>query len=228
LGGLNAPAALYLAGAGVGRLGLVDPDRVERSNLQRQVIHGEAMLGRNKAVSAQVRIQDLNPDIETVILDQRIDEHNAAGIVADWDIVLDGTDNFAARYALNDACVQQGKPLVYGAVMRFQGQVSVFWRNCPAELLGDSQQAAPCFKCLFPQPPAAEDAPSCAAAGVLGVLPGIVGTLQASEALKLALGIGQPLVGRLLLIDALGMEFRQARIAADPACTVCGVTPSRN
>jgi len=228
LGGLNAPAALYLAGAGVGRLGLVDPDHVERSNLQRQVIHGESTLGHNKAASARARIQDLNPDVETVVLEQRIDGRNAAGIVADWDIVLDGTDNFAARYALNEACVQQGKPLVYGAVMRFQGQVSVFWRGCPGELLAGSAQAAPCFSCLFPQAPAPEDAPSCAAAGVLGVLPGIVGTLQASEALKLALGIGQPLIGRLLLIDALGMEFRQARIAADPACAVCGVTPSRN
>jgi len=228
LGGLNAPAALYLAAAGVGRLGLVDPDRVERSNLQRQVIHGEATVGHNKAASAQARIRDLNPDIETVVVTSRVDEHNAAELVADWDIVLDGTDNFAARYALNEACVRQGKPLVYGAVMRFQGQVSVFWPNAPDDLSGGSGHAAPCFSCMLPVPPAAADAPGCAAAGVLGVLPGIVGTLQAGEALKLALGIGQPLTGRLLLIDALSMEFRQARIAADPHCRVCGVKPSRN
>lgn len=228
LGGLNAPAALYLAAAGVGRLGLIDPDRVERSNLQRQVIHGEATLGRNKAASAQARIRDLNPDVETVVLEQRVDPFNADGIVADWDIVLDGTDNFAARYALNEACVRQGKPLVYGAVMRFQGQVSVFWPGRPAEGLDGEAAATPCFHCLFPEPPDAADAPSCAAAGVLGVLPGIVGTLQAGEALKLALGIGQPLTGRLLLIDALSMEFRQARIAANPQCSVCALRPSRS
>jgi molybdopterin/thiamine biosynthesis adenylyltransferase/rhodanese-related sulfurtransferase len=228
LGGLNAPAALYLAAAGVGRLGLIDPDRVERSNLQRQVIHGESMLGCNKAVSAQARIRDLNPDVETVILEGRVDQLNADGIVADWDIVLDGTDNFAARYALNEACVRQGKPLVYGAVMRFQGQVSVFWPGGPKCGLAGAERTAPCFSCLFPEPPDAADAPGCAVAGVLGVLPGIVGTLQASEALKLALGIGQPLTGRLLLIDALSMEFRQARLAANPECAVCAVRPSRS
>lgn len=228
LGGLNAPAALYLAAAGVGRLGLVDPDRVERSNLQRQVIHGEATLGHNKAVSAQARIRDLNPDVETVVLEERVDPLNADGIVADWDIVLDGTDNFAARYALNEACVRQGKPLVYGAVMRFQGQLSVFWPGGPAQWLAGDGRAVPCLRCLFPEPPDAADAPSCAAAGVLGVLPGIVGTLQAGEALKLALRIGQPLTGRLLLIDALSMEFRQARIAANPQCSVCAVRPSRS
>jgi molybdopterin/thiamine biosynthesis adenylyltransferase/rhodanese-related sulfurtransferase len=224
LGGLNAPAALYLAAAGVGRLGLADPDRVERSNLQRQVIHAESTLGKNKALSAQARLLDLNPDVETVLIEQRIDRNNAEQLVADWDIVVDGTDNFPARYALNEACVRLGKPLVYGAVMRFQGQVSVFWPARPEGEVG----AAPCFRCLFPQAPAAVDAPSCAEAGVLGVLPGIVGTLQASEALKLALGIGQSLTGRLLLIDALNLEFRQARIAADPDCAVCAATSSRS
>jgi molybdopterin/thiamine biosynthesis adenylyltransferase/rhodanese-related sulfurtransferase len=224
LGGLNAPAALYLAAAGVGRLGLADPDRVERSNLQRQVIHAESTLGENKARSAQARLRDLNPDIETVRIEQRIDGGNAEQLVADWDIVVDGTDNFPARYALNEACVRLGKPLVYGAVMRFQGQVSVFW---PARPDGEAG-TAPCFRCLFPQAPAAVDAPSCAEAGVLGVLPGIVGTLQASEALKLALGIGQTLTGRLLLIDALNLEFRQACIAANPDCAVCAATLSRS
>jgi molybdopterin/thiamine biosynthesis adenylyltransferase/rhodanese-related sulfurtransferase len=224
LGGLNAPAAMYLAAAGVGRLGLADPDCVERSNLQRQVIHAESTLGLNKAVSAQLRIRDLNPDVETQVIEQRIDRDNARGLIADWDIVVDGTDNFAARYALNEACVQLGKPLVYGAVMRFQGQVSVFWPARPEV----EPAAAPCFHCLFPQPPSAADAPSCAEAGVLGVLPGIVGTLQASEALKLALGIGEPLTGRLLLIDALNLEFRQARILANRNCSVCAATSSRN
>jgi len=226
LGGLNAPAALYLAAAGVGRLGLVDPDHVERSNLQRQVIHAESTLGHNKAASAQARIHDLNPDIETVVFEQRIDADNADEVVADWDIVVDGTDNFSARYALNDACVRQGKPLVYGAVMRFQGQVSVFWPASPDRFVVDRGEAAPCFRCMMPRAPRAEDVPGCAQAGVLGVLPGIVGTLQANEALKLALGIGQPLIGRLQMIDALNMEFRQARITADPTCGACAATSS--
>ena len=221
LGGLNSPAALYLAAAGVGCLGLVDSDRVERSNLQRQVVHGERTLGANKGWSAAERLRDLNPDTETVVIEQRVDAGNAAGLVADWDIVLDGTDNFDARYALNEACVGAGIPLVYGAVMRFQGQLSVFWPAAPAG-------PAPCFRCLLPRPPTPEEAPSCSEAGVLGVMPGIVGTLQASEALKLALGIGRPLLGRLLMIDALGMEFRETRIAADPQCPVCAATSSRN
>jgi len=226
LGGLNAPAALYLAAAGVGRLGLVDPDRVERSNLQRQVVHAESTLGQNKAVSAQARIHDLNPQVETVVIEDRIDAENAGELVAGWDIVVDGTDNFPARYALNEACVRLGIPLVYGAVMRFQGQVSVFWPARPEPSPGSPDGPAPCFRCLFPHPPAAADTPGCAEAGVLGVLPGIVGTLQANEALKLALGLGQPLVGRLLMLDALNMEFRHARIAADPGCPACAVRSS--
>ena len=209
LGGLNSPAALYLAAAGVGRLGLVDDDRVERSNLQRQVIHGEGAIHSNKAFSASQRIGNLNPEIETEVFDLRIDESNARDLVRDWDIVVDGTDNFPARYALNDACVEHSKPLVYGAVMRFQGQVSVF-------------QSAPCFRCMMPEAPSSDEAPGCAEAGVLGVLPGIVGTLQANEALKLALGIGKPLLGKLLMIDALNMDFRQARISPNPDCRVCG------
>lgn len=226
LGGLNAPTALYLAAAGVGRLGLVDPDHVERSNLQRQIVHAESTLGQNKALSAQERIRDLNPDVETVVVERRIDAANARDLAAGWDIVVDGTDNFPARYALNEACVRLGIPLVYGAVMRFQGQVSVFWPGRPEPQAESPVAQAPCFRCMLPDPPSAADAPSCAEAGVLGVLPGIVGTLQAGEALKLALGIGQPLVGRLLMLDALGMEFRQARIAADPDCPVCAVRSS--
>lgn len=208
LGGLNSPAALYLAAAGVGCIGLADHDTVERSNLQRQVAHGEASLGENKARSAGRRISDLNPGIETEIIERRISRDNVQEIIADWDIVIDGTDNFEARYALNDACTRLAKPLVYGSVMRFQGQVSVF-------------HGSPCFRCLLPSPPPPQDVPGCSEAGVLGVLPGIVGTLQASEALKLALDIGRPLKGRLLMIDALNMEFREARISANPDCLVC-------
>jgi len=218
LGGLNSPATLYLAAAGVGRLGLVDDDRVERSNLQRQVIYGESALGLKKVVSASGRISDLNPDTETVLIDRRIDDENAGDIIRDWDIIIDGTDNFPARYALNEACVRQSKPLVYGAVMRFQGQVAVFWPATPES----GRERPPCFRCLMPAAPAPQDAPACSEAGVLGVLPGIVGTLQATEALKLALGIGRPLIGRLLMIDALTMDFREARIRANPACPTCG------
>jgi molybdopterin/thiamine biosynthesis adenylyltransferase/rhodanese-related sulfurtransferase len=223
IGGLNAPAALYLAAAGVGRLGLVDPDSVERSNLQRQVIHAESTLGWNKAASAECRLRDLNPDIEIEVIEERIRPDNAADVVSGWDIVIDGTDNFAARYALNQACVGHGKPLVYGAVMQFQGQVSVFWPRSPERLRAGDAAQAPCFACLLPEPPAPEATPGCAVAGVLGVIPGIVGTLQANEALKLALGIGQPLIGRLLMLDGLGMEFREARVKADPRCPVCGL-----
>ncbi len=216
LGGLNSPVALYLAAAGVGTLGLADFDTVERSNLQRQIIHGESRLGASKAASASDRIRDLNPDIETVVYDRQVTAGNAGSLLESWDIVVDGTDSFASRYALNDACVRQSKPLVYGAVMRFQGQVSVFW---PA---AGGTAPAPCFRCMMPQEPAAGAAPGCAEAGVLGVLPGIIGTLQATEALKLVLGIGQPLIGSLLMIDALNMEFRKMRIPANPACPACG------
>ncbi len=217
LGGLNSPVALYLAAAGVGTLGLADFDTVERSNLQRQIIHGESRLGASKAESASDRIRDLNPDIETVVYDRQVTAGNAGSLLESWDIVVDGTDSFASRYALNDACVRQSKPLVYGAVMRFQGQVSVFW---PA--VGGGTAPAPCFRCMMPQEPAAGEAPGCAEAGVLGVLPGIIGTLQANEALKLALDIGQPLIGSLLMIDALNMEFRKMLIPANPACPACG------
>ena len=216
LGGLNSPVALYLAAAGVGTLGLVDHDRVERSNLQRQILHGEAFVGRSKTESARSRLVDLNPDVETVVVRERIDGSNADDIVDGWDIVVDGTDNFPVRYALNEACLRRSLPLVYGAVMRFQGQVSVFW---PA-----AGKDSPCLRCLAPEEPTAADAPSCADAGVLGVLPGIVGALQASEALKLALGIGDPLLGRLLLFDALSAEFREMRIPRNPNCKSCSIS----
>jgi len=220
LGGLNSPVALYLAAAGVGTLGLADFDVVERSNLQRQILHGEEQLGRPKTGSAAERIHALNPDVRTEIINLAIEPKNAAGLVADWDIVVDGTDSFAARYALNEACIAHGRPLVYGAVMRFQGQVSVFW---PAGRRSGSTPL-PCFRCMLPEDPGAAAAPSCSDVGVLGVLPGIIGTLQASEALKLALDIGDPLTGRLLLVDALDPEFRTIRLQARPGCPACGAT----
>jgi molybdopterin/thiamine biosynthesis adenylyltransferase/rhodanese-related sulfurtransferase len=214
LGGLGSPAALYLAAAGVGTLGLLDDDRVARSNLQRQVLHADGAVGRPKTRSAAERLRENNPDVRTETIDRRLDADNAPELVRGWDLVLDGTDNFAARYALNDACVAARIPLVYGAVMRFQGQVSVFH---PA-----SGPDAPCFRCLAPREPAEGAAPSCAEAGVLGVLPGIVGTLQAAEALKLLLGIGRPLTGRILLVDALDMQFREMRLARRANCPACG------
>jgi len=214
LGGLNSPAALYLAAAGVGTLGLADHDRVERSNLQRQILHGEHSIGDRKTQSARRRLEELNPDVKTVVVDQRVDANNAPWLVRDWDVIVDGTDNFPVRYALNEACVKAEKPLVYGAVMRFQGQVSVFW---PAGKPGQ----APCLHCLLPESANTEVPPSCAEAGVLGVMPGIVGTLQATETLKLILGIGEPLLGQLLMIDALNMEFRKTRIKPSKTCPVC-------
>jgi molybdopterin/thiamine biosynthesis adenylyltransferase/rhodanese-related sulfurtransferase len=220
LGGLNSPSALYLAAAGVGAIGLLDDDRVERSNLQRQVIHGEAGIGRRKAESAADRIADLNPDVRTEIMTARLDSTNADSLVQDWDVIVDGTDNFASRYAVNDACVRHSRPLVYGAVMRFQGQVSVFWPGAPGEAAG----RLPCFRCFVPLPPSPADAPDCSEAGVLGVLPGIVGTLQAIETIKILLGLGAPLLGKLQMIDALSMTFHQARIAARGDCPSCGST----
>jgi molybdopterin/thiamine biosynthesis adenylyltransferase/rhodanese-related sulfurtransferase len=215
LGGLNSPAALYLAAAGVGTLGLLDDDTVERSNLQRQVLHGESTVGEGKALSARRRLAELNPQVRTEVIEQRLDAGNAPFLVSGWDVVIDGTDNFPARYALNRACFEAGIPLVYGAVMRFQGQVSVFW---PASDPG----RAPCLHCLLPEAISERDAPSCAEAGVLGVVPGLVGTLQATEAIKLLLGLGDPLVGQLMMIDALTMDFRKTRIRPSPGCPVCG------
>jgi molybdopterin/thiamine biosynthesis adenylyltransferase/rhodanese-related sulfurtransferase len=214
MGGLNSPAALYLAAAGVGTLGLVDDDRVERSNLQRQILHADNAVGQLKVRSARKRLKALNPAIATEIFPTRIDESNAADLVENWHVIVDGSDNFPTRYALNHACLGLGLPLVYGAVMRFQGQVAVFWP-------GRGGAGQPCYRCLFPTAPSEADAPNCAVAGVLGVMPGVIGTLQACEALKLILGIGQPLVGRLLMVDVLSMDFREARIRRDPACATC-------
>jgi len=214
-GGLGSPVALYLAAAGVGRLGLVDADKVELSNLQRQVLYGDATLGARKVTAAAARLADLNPLVRVEPHDLRLTSHNAREVLAGYDIVVDGTDNFPTRYLLNDACVQLGKPLVYGSIFRFEGQVTVF-----------DARSGPCYRCLFPAPPPPELAPSCAEGGVLGVLPGLVGTLQASEAIKLALGIGEPLVGRLLTVDALTCRFLELRVRKSAECPACGEHPT--
>ncbi len=216
-GGLGSPAGLYLAAAGVGRIGIVDDDRVDASNLQRQVLHSTARLGELKAESAKRTLEELNPDVEVVPYIERLSSENVERILADgWDVIVDGTDNFPTRYLVNDAAVWHGIPLVHGSIYRFEGQATVF----------DTTRGGPCYRCLFPQPPPPELAPSCAEGGVLGVLPGIVGSLQASEALKLCLGIGEPLIGRLLLFDALATEFSEVRLRRDPACPVCGDSPT--
>jgi molybdopterin/thiamine biosynthesis adenylyltransferase/rhodanese-related sulfurtransferase len=213
-GGLGSPAAYYLAAAGVGTLRIVDDDRVERSNLQRQVLHREASIGRPKVDSASEALHALNPRTRIEAVQARLTAENVAALLDGMDVVLDGADNFPTRYLLSDACVALAKPLVYGAVHRFEGQVSVFDA-------GRQRGIAPCYRCLFPDAPRAEDAPNCAEAGVLGVLPGIIGLLQATEVLKLLLGIGEPLVGRLLHVEALGMLFRETRLRPDPACLAC-------
>jgi molybdopterin/thiamine biosynthesis adenylyltransferase len=213
-GGLGSPAAFYLAAAGVGRLVIADDDVVDRSNLQRQILHTEARIGVPKVESARIALGALNPRVGIEPHRVRVTADNVDALVRDVDVVVDGADNFAARYLLSDACVRHGKPLVYGAVHRFEGQVSVFDA-------GRQRGRAPCYRCLFPEPPAPEDAPNCAEAGVLGVLPGIIGLLQATEALKLLLDLGESLGGRLLHFDALRMRFRETRLSPDPACTVC-------
>ena len=213
-GGLGSPAAFYLAAAGVGFLRLVDNDHVDRSNLQRQILHTESRIGMDKVESAQLSLSALNPRTRIDARTVRLDADNVESLLADVDVVVDGADNFPTRYLLSDACVQLGKPLVYGAVHRFEGQASVFDA-------GLHRGVAPCYRCLFPEAPRAEDAPNCADAGVLGVLPGIIGLLQATEAIKLILGLGQSLSGRLLHFDALSMRFRETRLRADPDCPVC-------
>lgn len=214
-GGLGSPVAMYLAAAGVGVLGVVDGDVVELSNLQRQVIHGMDDVGRMKVDSARDRLAAINPEVEVVLHPFRLTAAEACAVVSAYDVVVDGTDNFPARYLINDACVLLGKPMVYGSVFRFEGQVGVF----------DARRGA-CYRCLYPVPPPAALVPSCAEAGVLGVLPGIVGCIQANEVLNLVLGIGEPLVDRLLLVDALTMQFRTLRHARNPACPVCGTNPT--
>jgi molybdopterin/thiamine biosynthesis adenylyltransferase/rhodanese-related sulfurtransferase len=215
-GGLGSPASLYLAAAGVGRLGIVDADVVDESNLQRQIIHSTERLGEPKVDSAKRTIEALNPDVDVVAYKERLTSENVERILADgWGVIVDGADNFPTRYLVNDASVWHDIPVVHGSIYRFEGQVTVFK---PGE--------GPCYRCLFPTPPPPELAPSCAEGGVLGVLPGIIGSLQANEALKLALGIGEPLVGRLLLFDALANEFSEMKLRRDPECPVCGEHPT--
>ncbi|WP_313231582.1 molybdopterin-synthase adenylyltransferase MoeB [Stenotrophomonas acidaminiphila] len=213
-GGLGAPAAFYLAAAGVGRLRIVDDDVVERSNLQRQIIHADAAIGSAKVESARARLLALNPYIEVEAVAQRVTSANVDALMEGVDVVLDGSDNFPLRYLLNDACIKHARPLVYAAIERFDGQVGVFDA-------GRRRGQAPCYRCLFPEPPPPAFAPNCAQAGVLGVLPGLAGVIQATEVLKLLLEIGQPLAGRLLRFDALGMRFRETRVHPDPDCPVC-------
>lgn len=213
-GGLGAPAAFYLAAAGVGRLRIVDDDVVERSNLQRQIIHTDAAIGSAKVESARARLLALNPYIEVEAIAQRVTSANVDALMKGVDVVLDGSDNFPLRYLLNDACIKHARPLVYAAIERFDGQVGVFDA-------GRRRGQAPCYRCLFPEPPPPAFAPNCAQAGVLGVLPGLAGVIQATEVLKLLLEIGQPLAGRLLRFDALGMRFRETRVHPDPDCPVC-------
>jgi sulfur-carrier protein adenylyltransferase/sulfurtransferase len=210
-GGLGSPVALYLAAAGIGRIGLVDYDVVESSNLQRQVIHGTSTIGKLKVDSAREKLLDLNPDIEVETYNEPFTSENALRIARDYDILLDGTDNFPTRYLTNDVAVFLGKPNVYASIYRFDGQVSVFYAK-----------EGPCYRCLFPEPPPPGLVPSCAEGGVLGVLPGTIGTLQATEALKVLLGIGQPLIGRLLLYNALDMSFDFVKLKKNPNCRVCG------
>src|SRR5205809_1343672 len=211
-GGLGSPAALYLAAAGVGTLGIVDFDDVDLSNLQRQILHGTNDVGRGKLESARDRLHDINPQIETELHKCRFSSENASQLVARYDVVVDGSDNFPTRYLSNDVSVFENKPNVYGSVFRFEGQTTVFAPN-----LG-----GPCYRCLFAEPPSPESVPNCAQAGVLGVLPGIIGMLQAIEAIKLIIGIGEPLIGRLLHFDALKVKFRELNLRRDPECPVCG------
>ena len=210
-GGLGSPAALYLAAAGVGTLGIVDFDVVDKTNLQRQIMHGTSTVGTPKLASAAARIRDLNPNVRVEPFETRLTSENALDIIREFDVVADGTDNFPTRYLVNDACVLLGKPNVYGSIFRFEGQASVF-----------DAKRGPCYRCLYSEPPPPGLVPSCAEGGVLGVLPGIIGSIQAMETIKLVLGAGEPLIGRLLLFDALKLQFRELKLAKDPDCPVCG------
>lgn len=215
LGGLGSPASMYLAAAGVGTLGLVDFDVVDETNLHRQIVHGTPDIGRSKLTSAAESLRAINPDVRLVSHEAPFDVTNARALVDAYDVVVDGTDNFATRYLVNDACVMGGKPNVYGSIFRFEGQAAVF-----------AVPGGPCYRCLHPEPPPPGLIPNCAEAGVLGVLPGIIGTVQATEAIKLITGVGEPLVGRLLLYDAAQMTFRNITLARDPECPVCGDHPT--
>jgi sulfur-carrier protein adenylyltransferase/sulfurtransferase len=233
-GGLGSPASLYLAAAGVGTLGLVDDDVVDESNLQRQVVHSTATLGEAKVESAARTLRELNPDVQVLPYQTRLTSETVDHILDDgWDVIVDGADNFPTRYLLNDASVWHGIPVVHGSIFRFEGQLTVFKPAAAGSAAGkaaggprNDNDAGPCYRCLFPQPPPPELAPSCAEGGVLGVLPGIIGSLQANEALKLALEIGRPLVGRLLLFDALEVGLTELQVRRDPSCPVCGDDPT--
>jgi molybdopterin/thiamine biosynthesis adenylyltransferase/rhodanese-related sulfurtransferase len=214
-GGLGSPAAMYLAAAGVGTLGMVDADVVDASNLQRQIVHGTSRLGEPKVDSAERTLKDLNPDVRVVKFQERLDSSNVDRIFGDFDVVVDGCDNFPTRYLVNDASIFLGKPVVHGSIFRFEGQVTTF-----------APRRGPCYRCLYPEPPPPHLAPSCAEAGVLGILPGVVGTLQATEAIKLVLGRGETLVGRLLCYDSLRMSFRELKLRRDKGCPVCGDDPT--
>jgi sulfur-carrier protein adenylyltransferase/sulfurtransferase len=214
-GGLGSPLAMYLAAAGIGTIGIVDFDVVDESNLQRQIIHGTSDLGRPKLESARESIEDINPNVKVETFGEPLSSENALEIFEDYDVIVDGTDNFPTRYLVNDASVLTGKPNVYGSIFRFEGQASVFYA-----------EEGPCYRCLYPEPPPPGLVPSCAEGGVLGILPGAIGTIQATETVKLILGIGEPLIGRLLLYDALGMRFREMKLRKDPGCPVCGENPT--
>ena len=214
-GGLGSPVAMYLAAAGVGRIGIVDFDVVDHSNLQRQVIHGTPDVGRPKLDSARDRLNALNPEVKVETHDVALSSENALELLADYDIIVDGTDNFPTRYLVNDACVILGKPNVYGSIFRFEGQASVF-----------ATKDGPCYRCLYPEPPPPGLVPSCAEGGVLGILPGVIGTIQATEAVKLIIGVGEPLVNRFMIYDALRMRFRELKLRRDPECPVCGDHPT--
>jgi len=230
-GGLGSPASLYLAAAGVGTIGIVDADVVDDSNLQRQIVHSTERLGEPKALSAKRTIEALNPDVEVKAYEERLTSENVERILADgWDVIVDGADNFPTRYLVNDASVWHGIPVVHGSIYRFEGQATVFKPRLPGSAAGEAdgaraEEGGPCYRCLFPSPPPPELAPSCAEGGVLGVLPGIIGSLQANETLKLLLGVGDTLEGRLLLFDALGTTFDEVSVKRDPTCHVCGDRP---
>jgi adenylyltransferase/sulfurtransferase len=214
-GGLGSPALMYLAAAGVGTLGIIDFDVVDESNLQRQVIHGQSDVGRSKAESARDSVKEINPLVDVVLHQDRLDSSNAMQIFAGYDLIVDGTDNFATRYLVNDACVLLGKPYVWGSIYRFDGQASVFWA-----------EYGPCYRCLYPEPPPPGMVPSCAEGGVLGVLCASIGSIQVNEAIKVITGIGEPIVGRLMIYDALEMTYRSVKVRKDPECPICGKNPT--
>jgi adenylyltransferase/sulfurtransferase len=214
-GGLGSPALLYLAAAGVGTVGIIDFDVVDESNLQRQIIHGQSDVGRSKAESARDSIREINPNVTVIVHEERLDSDNAMQIFSGYDLIVDGTDNFATRYLVNDACVLLGKPYVWGSIYRFDGQASVFWA-----------EHGPCYRCLYPEPPPPGMVPSCAEGGVLGVLCASIGSIQVNEAIKVITGIGEPLAGRLMIYDALEMTYRSVKVRKDPECPVCGKNPT--